>query len=204
MNELKNILEQLRKTRVLIVLILFFAFIAYLYKSTITEVIQIKVKKRDEVKTDITNNVIIQQMLNDLMTKYDADRAYIFQFSNNVYYYDGTHRNHTSMSFEVCASGVSYESINLQKLPVSLFPIFLQEVMLDKCKYEDVDSMQETSTRIALTKQGVKSLMVAPFFKDGYFVAYIGIDFVKEHNKLNFSYKEFKDKTNEIGKILTQ
>jgi hypothetical protein len=204
MNELKNILEQLRKTRVLIVLILFFAFIAYLYKSTITEVIQIKVKKRDEVKTDITNNVIIQQMLNDLMTKYDADRAYIFQFSNNVYYYDGTHRNHTSMSFEVCASGVSYESINLQKLPVSLFPIFLQEVMLDKCKYEDIYSMQETSTRIALTKQGVKSLMVAPFFKDGYFVAYIGIDFVKEHNKLNFSYKEFKDKTNEIGKILTQ
>jgi hypothetical protein len=162
------------------------------------------VKKRDEVKTDITNNVIIQQMLNDLMTKYDADRAYIFQFSNNVYYYDGTHRNHTSMSFEVCASGVSYESINLQKLPVSLFPIFLQEVMLDKCKYEDIYSMQETSTRIALTKQGVKSLMVAPFFKDGYFVAYIGIDFVKEYNKLNFSYKEFKDKTNEIGKILTQ
>ena len=204
MNELKNILEQLRKTRVLIVLILFFAFISYLYKSTITEVIHTKVKKRDEVKTDITNNVIIQQMLNDLMSKYNADRAYIFQFSNNVYYYDGTHRNHTSMSFEVCASGVSYESINLQKLPVSLFPIFLQEVMLDKCKYEDIDSMQETSTRIALTKQGIKSLMVAPYFKDGYFVAYIGIDYVKQHNKLNFSYKEFKDKTNEIGKILTQ
>lgn len=204
MNELKNILEQLRKTRVLIVLILFLAFIAYLYKSTITEVIHTKVKKRDEVKTDITNNVIIQQMLNDLMSKYNADRAYIFQFSNNVYYYDGTHRNHTSMSFEVCASGVSYESINLQKLPVSLFPIFLQEVMLDKCKYEDIDSMQETSTRIALTKQGIKSLMVAPYFKDGYFVAYIGIDYVKQHNKLNFSYKEFKDKTNEIGKILTQ
>lgn len=204
MNELKNILEQLRKTRVLIVLILFFAFIAYLYKSLITEVVETKVKKRDEVKTDITNNVIIQQMLNDLMLKYKADRAYIFQFSNNIYYYDGTHRNHTSMSFEVCANGVSYESINLQKLPVSLFPIFLQEVMLDKCQYEDVDSMQETSTRISLTKQGVKSLVVAPYFKDGYFVAYIGIDYVKEHNKLNFSYKEFKDKTNEIGKILTQ
>lgn len=204
MNELRNILEQLRKTRVIIVLILFFAFIAYFYKSLITEVVEIKVKKRDEVKTDITNNVIIQQMLNDLMLKYNADRAYIFQFSNNVYYYDGTHRNHTSMSFEVCANGISYESINLQKLPVSLFPIFLQEVMLDKCKYSDVDSMQETSTRIALTKQGIKSLIVAPYFKDGYFVAYIGIDYVKEHNKLNFSYKEFKDKTNEIGKILTQ
>lgn len=204
MNELRNILEQLRKTRVIIVLILFFAFIAYFYKSLITEVVEIKVKKRDEVKTDITNNVIIQQMLNDLMLKYNADRAYIFQFSNNVYYYDGTHRNHTSMSFEVCANGVSYESINLQKLPVSLFPIFLQEVMLDKCKYEDVDSMQETSTRIALTKQGIKSLVVAPYFKDGYFVAYIGIDYVKEHNKLNFSYKEFKDKTNEIGRVLTQ
>ncbi len=103
-------------------------------------------------------------MLNDLMSKYNADRAYIFQFSNNVYYYDGTHRNHTSMSFEVCASGVSYESINLQKLPVSLFPIFLQEVMLDKCKYEDIDSMQETSTRIALTKQGIDNAPLARLY----------------------------------------
>lgn len=203
MNELKNILEQLRKTRVLIVLILFFAFIAYLYKSLITEVVTERINK-DEVKKDINNNVLIQQMLNDLMLKYKADRAYIFRFSNSIIYYDGRHRNHTSMAFEVCGNGISCEAQGLQNLPVSLFPVFLQEVMLDKCIYTDIDDLQEVSTRISLKKQGIKSLMVAPYFKDGQFVAYIGLDFVKEYNKLDFDYDKFKSRTNEIGRILTQ
>lgn len=203
MNEVKYILEQIRKTKTTVLIIILLAFILFYYKSLVTEVVITKVK-RDEVKADINNNVLIQQMLNELMLKYNADRAYVFQFSNNVMYYDGTHRNHTSMSFEVCANGVSYESRNLQKLPVSLFPLFLQEVMLDKCKYTDIDKMQETSTRLALRKQGIKSLCVAPYFKDGYFVAYIGVDYVKESNNLDFDYKDFKQKTNEIGSVLCE
>lgn len=203
MQELLGILEQLRKMKTLVVIVLLIAFVLFYYRPLITEVVEIKVKE-DEVKKDINNNVLIQQMLNDLMLKYKADRAYIFQFSNNVIYYDQTHRNHTSMSFEVCANGISYESRELQKLPVSLFPIFLQEVMLDRCKYKDIDSLQETSTRISLKEQGIKSLIVSPYFKDGYFVAYIGLDYVKEHNKLNFNYQEFKQKTNEIGRILCE
>lgn len=203
MNELKNILEQLRKTRVLIVLILFFAFIAYLYKSLITEVVIEKINK-DEVKKDINNNVLIQQMLNDLMLKYKADRAYIFRFSNSIVYYDGRHRNHTSMAFEVCGNGISCEAQGLQNLPVSLFPVFLQEVMLDKMVYTDIDDLQEVSTRISLKKQGIKSLIVAPYFKDGQFVAYIGLDYVKEYNKLDFDYNKFKSRTNEIGRVLTE
>ena len=204
MNEIKSILEVIRRMKTTVILILFVVFVLFYYKPLITEVIETKVKKPDEVKKDINGNVLIQQMLNDLLIKYKADRVYIFQFSNNVYYYDGSHRNHTSMSFEVCSNGVSYESINLQKLPVSLYPIFLQEVMLDKCIYKDINCMQETSTRLSLTKQGIKSMIVAPYFKDGYFVAYIGLDFVKDYNDLDFDYDQFKRETNEIGKILTQ
>lgn len=204
MNEIKSILEVIRRMKTTVILILFVVFVLFYYKPLITELVETNVKKPDEVKKDINNNVLIQEMLNDLLVKYKADRCYVFQFSNNVMYYDGTHRNHTSMSFEVCANGISYESINLQKLPVSLFPVFLQEVMLNKCIYKDVNCMQETSTRIALIKQGIKSIIVAPYFKDGYFVAYIGLDYVKEYNDLDFDYNNFKRETNEIGKILTQ
>jgi hypothetical protein len=204
MNEIKSILEVIRRMKTTVILILFVVFILFYYKPLITEVVETKVKKPDEVKKDINGNVLIQQMLNELMLKYKSDRAYIFQFSNNVMYFDGSHRNHTSMSFEVCSNGVTYESQNLQKLPVSLYPIFLQEVMLDKCIYKNVNCMQETSTRISLTKQGIKSMIVTPYFKDGYFVAYIGLDYVKEYNDLDFDYDQFKRETNEIGKILTQ
>ena len=203
MNNIKSILTELRKMKNIALILLFVGLVLYSYQPLITKVVEKKIEK-DPVKEDINNNIIIQQMLNDLMIKYGADRAYIFQFSNNVMYYDGTHRNHTSMSFEVCTNGVSYESKNLQKLPVSLFTVFLQEIMLDKCRYTDIDSLQETSTRISLKKQGIKSVVIAPYFKDGNFVAYIGLDYVKQNNFLDFNYYEFKSKTNEIGNILCQ
>ena len=195
MNNIKSILTELRKMKNIALILLFLGLVLYSYQPLITKVVEKKIEK-DPVKEDINNNVLIQQMLNDLMNEYKADRAYIFQFSNNVMYYDGTHRNHTSMSFEVCTNGVSYESKNLQKLPVSLFPVFLQEIMLDKCRYTDIDSLQETSTRISLKKQGIKSVVIAPYFKEGHFVAYIGLDYVKQNNFLDFNYYEFKSKTN--------
>jgi hypothetical protein len=203
MENIKSILAELRKMKSIALILLFVGLVLYSYQPLISEVVKKEIDK-DPVKEDINNNIIIQQMLNDLMLKYGADRSYIFQFSNNVMYYDGTHRNHTSMSFEVCANGVSYESQNLQKLPVSLFPVFLQEIMLDKCRYTDIDNLQETSTRISLKKQGIKSLVIAPYFKDGNFVAYVGLDYVKENNFLDFNYYDFKTKTNEIGNILCQ
>ena len=203
MNNIKSILAELRKMKSIALILLFVGLVLYSYQPLISEVVKKEIDK-DPVKEDINNNVLIQQMLNDLMLKYKADRCYIFQFSNNVMYYDGTHRNHTSMSFEVCSNGVSYESQNLQKLPVSLFPVFLQEIMLDKCRYTDIDSLQETSTRISLKKQGIKSLVIAPYFKNGHFVAYIGLDYVKQNNFLDFNYHDFKSKTNEIGNILCE
>ena len=204
MNELKNILEQLRQTKTLVIIILLIAFILFYYKSLITDVVEKKIDNTDEVKEDINNNVLIQQMLNELMLRYKADRAYIFQFHNTIKYYDGSHRNHQSMTFEVCSNGVSSEAHGLQNLAVSLYPVFLQEVMLERMQYEDVSKIKEESTRIGLRKQGIKSIFISPYFKDGKFVAYIGLDFVKEEMQNDFNYNEFKSFTDEIGNILVQ
>ena len=202
MNNIKLILSELRKMKNIALILLFVGLVLFYYKSLITQVVERKIN--DPVKEDINNNVLIQQMLNNLMMKYKADRSYIFQFSNSIMYYDNTHRNHTNMSFEVCAYGISYEGPNLQNLPVSLFPNFLQEVMLDRMIYSDIKDIKETSTYIALNRQGIKSVYIAPYFKDGKFVAYIGLDFVRNNNNCNFDYKEFKSLTNEIGRILCE
>jgi hypothetical protein len=202
MNNIKLILSELRKMKNIALILLFVGLVLYSYQPLITKVVEKKIN--DPVKEDINNNVLIQQMLNNLMLKYKADRSYIFQFSNSIMYYDNTHRNHTNMSFEVCAYGISYEGPNLQNLPVSLFPNFLQEVMLDRMIYSDIKDIKETSTYIALNRQGVKSVYIAPYFKDGKFVAYIGLDFVRNNNNCNFDYKEFKSLTNEIGRILCE
>ena len=203
MQEIKNILEQLRKMKLEVIIVLLIAFILFYYKTLITEVVEKKVSIVDEVKKDINNNVLIQQMLNELMLKYKADRAYIFQFHNTIKYYDGSHRNHQSMTFEVCANGISSEAQSLQNLAVSLFPIFLQEVLLERMQYNDINDIREQTTRMSLRKQGIKSIFIAPYFKDGKFVAYIGLDFVKEEMEEDFNYNEYKSIINEIGNILT-
>jgi len=200
MNEVKYILEQIRKTKTIVLIIILLAFILFYYKSLVTEVVITKVK-RDEVKADINNNVLIQQMLNELMLKYDADRAYIFQFHNTIKYYDGTHRNHQSMTFEVCANGISSEAQSLQNIPVSLYPMFLQQIMLEKMNYCDVRDIEEHATKIALLNQGIQSIVIAPYFKNNNFVAYIGLDFVKDKKK-EIDFEKFKRFTNQIGNLL--
>jgi len=202
MNEIKYILEQLRKTKTIVLLILLVAFVLFYYRALVTEVVHKKVVVVDEVKKDVNNNVLIQQMLNELMLIYKADRAYIFQFHNTIRYYDGTHRNHQSMTFEVCENGISSEAHDLQNIPVSLHPMFLQEVMLERMNYCDVRDIEEHSTKLGLLKQGIQSIIAAPYFKDGNFVAYIGLDFVKSQKQNEIDFEKFKRFTNQIGNIL--
>lgn len=202
MNEIKYILEQIRKTKTIVLIIILLAFILFYYKSLVTQVVVKKIETIDEVKKDINNNVLIQQMLNELMIKYNADRAYIFQFHNTIKYYDGTHRNHQSMTFEVCNNGISSEAHNLQNIPVSLYPMFLQQIMLERMNYCQINNIKEQTTKASLLRQGIQSICIAPYFKKGNFVAYIGIDYVKENKCKEIDFKEFKEFTNEIGNIL--
>jgi hypothetical protein len=202
MNQIRLILTELRKMKNIALILLFVGLVLFYYKSLITEVVEKKIEKDDPVKEDINNNVLIQQMLNNLMIKYGADRAYIFQFHNTIKYYDGSHRNHQSMTFEVCANGISREAQGLQNLAVSLYPVFLQEVLLERMNYNNIEEIKEETTKITLKNQGIKSIYITPYFKDGNFVAYIGIDFVKKANEVKINKREFKQLTNEIGNTL--
>lgn len=201
MNNIKSILTELRKMKNIALILLFLGLVLYSYQPLITKVVEKKIEK-DPIKEDINNNVLIQQMLNNLMLKYGADRGYIFQFHNTIKYYDGSHRNHQSMTFEVCSQGISREAQFLQNLSVSLYPIFLQDVMLERMNYNNIDEIKEESTKISLKNQGIKSIYIAPYFKNGNFVAYIGIDFVKKANENEINKQEFKSITNEIGNTL--
>ena len=204
MNNIKLILAELRKMKNIALILLFVGLVLYSYQPLISEVVKKKIEEKDPIKEDVTNNVLIQQMLNNLMLKYGADRSYIFRFHNGVSFYDGKHKNHQSLSNEVCNRGISFENSNLQNLPTSLFPTFLQEVMLCRMVYSNVDEIKEEATKISLKNQGIKSLMIAPIFTDNKFVGYIGVDYVKESNPLNFDYKEFKYQTDEIGRMLSK
>ena len=201
MNNIKSILTELRKMKSIALILLFVGLVLYSYQPLISEVVKKEIDS-DPVKEDINNNVLIQQMLNNLMLKYKAARGYIFQFHNTIKYYDGSHRNHQSMTFEVCSNGVSREAQYLQNLAVSLYPVFLQDVLLDRMNYNNIDEIKEEATKINLKNQGIKSIYITPYFKNGKFVAYIGIDFVKKANEIEINKREFKEITNEIGNTL--
>lgn len=201
MNQIRLILTELRKMKNIALILLFVGLVLYSYQPLITKVVEKKIEN-DPVKEDINNNVLIQQMLNNLMVKYGADRGYIFQFHNTIKYYDGSHRNHQSMTFEVCSNGISREAQSLQNLAVSLYPVFLQDVLLDRMNYNNIEEIKEETTKINLKNQGIKSIYITPYFKNGKFVAYIGIDFVKKANEVKINKQEFKGIANEIGNTL--
>jgi hypothetical protein len=196
---LANILKAINKLRFGIIIILFISTLIYWFKNDISQKLS-----SEKINNDISNNVLINKMLNDLLVKYNADRAYIFQFHNTIKFYDGTHKNHQSCTFEVVNLGVSRVSTQLQNIPVSLFPQFLQDIMFNKMHYQNIDDMEETTTRLELKSQGIKSLFIAPYFKEGQFVAYIGLDYVKDTMKTKINYLQFQGYTNQIGNLLTQ
>lgn len=196
---LSEILKTINKLRFEILILLFFLTLIYWFKSDIS-----KMLTAEKINKDINNNVLINKMLNDLMVRYSADRAYIFQFHNNIKFYDGTHKNHQSCTFEVVNLGISRVASQLQNIPVSLFPNFLQDIMLNKMHYQNIEDMKETTTRIELCNQGIKSLYIAPYFKDGQFVAYVGVDYVKDTMQSEINYLQFQGLTNQIGNLLTE
>ena len=95
-DNLANILKAINKLRFGIIIILFITILIYWFKSDISNKLA-----SEKINKDITNNVLINKMLYDLLVKYNADRAYIFQFHNTIKFYDGTHKNHQSCTFEV-------------------------------------------------------------------------------------------------------
>jgi hypothetical protein len=84
----------------------------------------------DKLKEAVLNANIINDILDDLLDKYGADRAWIIQFHNGGKYYPtGKSIQKFSMLYETVSNSAYSIKLSLQNIPVNLFSRPLTEIL---------------------------------------------------------------------------
>ena len=113
----------------------------------------------------------LHDVLADLGAYYDADRAYIFELSED--------RITASNTFEWCRAGVSPEIGNLQEIPLAGMECWFEEFEEEGEFYITSlsgDYSPDSKTHQILAPQGIESLMAAPMVVGGVVVGFLGVD----------------------------
>lgn len=112
----------------------------------------------------------------------NADRSYIFDYD--------WERNVCINTYEWCAEGISAQIDNLQDVPLSYLPFWVETHKNNLPMYVDnvLELDIESGLRQIIEPQGIKSLLTIPMMNDGECVGFVGFDSVKEIHK--YSDKE--------------
>jgi len=106
------------------------------------------------------------------------DRSYLFMIHKRKKEMDNTH--------EWCATGITPEIENLQGLPLSIFPWWMQQLYNKKHIYiYDVSVMPEEASaeKEILEAQSIKSLLVVPILNANELIGFMGFDAVSKHKQ---------------------
>lgn len=154
----------------------------------------------DNKREDVPGKIIKQSNVdNKILTKMEhtkealgADRILVFDFHNGEHFANGRSALRMSASYEVTKYGVERKQNNLQKLPLSILPNLIKE-LLDKGFFivDDFEKFKDMQPEYSICASlGMKSLY-----------NYI----IKDENgaPVGFVSIEFKEITNEINKELT-
>ena len=120
----------------------------------------------------------IMSSLKEMAEFVDADRSYIFSYDFNA----GT----TSNTYEWCAQGISEEKENLQNVPVSFIPDWIDKHSKGEAFIvEDVLRLPDTGPgglKDILEPQGIKSVITVPMLDEEQLVGFVGFDSVKNYH----------------------
>jgi len=113
----------------------------------------------------------IDAILSDVANHYDADRAYIFEFSEDKDTIDNT--------FEWCREGIEPQIESLQEVPFESVAVWVKEfekVGAFFISSLDKDVEADSLTYEILEPQGISSLIAAPIYRDDNMIGFIGVD----------------------------
>lgn len=114
----------------------------------------------------------INEALGDMGRFVDADRSYLFDYDMKAQTASNTH--------EWCGEGVSPEIHNLQDLPVSMIPDWIDLHRLGQVMHvPDVQALPPGELRDILEPQGIQSLMALPLMHGERCLGFVGLDSVR-------------------------
>ena len=163
-------------------------------KKEIEETLPKKIKHQSDIDMKIHSRIEeIKEYLN-------ADRVQIYDFHNGGHYANGRSALKTSCSFEVVRNGIEGYQKELQAVPLSCIPQFIQELL--KNGELKVDNLEEIKNTMPSTYQLKKEQDIASFYdiilndEKGEPIGFLAFQYTKT-NCVNFT----KEEKNQILKL---
>ena len=131
---------------------------------------QISFMDRAEQEEDLKN--IIPSLLQTIGEYTDADRVYIFEWSDEQ-------NDCMSNTYEWCADGVLPEIDNLQVIPISIMPSWMKKFgKQETVIINDLESIRESTPDEYkfLKAQEIRSLIAVPLFTNKKMIGFMGLD----------------------------
>lgn len=121
------------------------------------------------ILSEADNDQAIRNTLYSLMTYFKADRGYIVELDHQ--------RGISTNTYEVCADGVPSEKALLQNLPFSESDFWYATLtQRNFLLVEDVDALEDTALQALLRAQGIRSIVLAPLWRNGRLIGFAGVD----------------------------
>ena len=163
-------------------------------KKEVEETIPKKVKNQSNVNLEIINRM---EFLKEYLK---ADRIQIYDFHNGGHYANGRSALKTSCTFEVVRAGIKKYQMELQSIPLSCIPHFIDDLLNKNCmNVNDLEDIKDTmpSTYSLKSGQSIKSfydVVITNKAKEP--IGFLGIQYVANTHK---PYNE--NEKNEILKL---
>ncbi len=157
------------------------------------------ITKRKQIELEAFQKLKLQRLLSELSSDFiitkDIDASIINSFAklaalnkaSRIYYFNIDEEQETmSNTYEWCAEGVSAEKDNLQNLPLSIFPWWMNKLYNKEIiDIPEVSKMptEANAEREILESQNIKSLMVLPVYGKTQLMGFIGFDNVISSSK---------------------
>lgn len=131
-----------------------------------------QISRMDQAENEQDLAQIIPSLLQAMGKYTDADRVYVFDWTSDV-------RECLSNTYEWCAAGVKPEIDNLQAVPISLMPSWMERFeKRETIVIADMESVKEAAPTEYefLTAQQIHSLIAVPIYANHTMNGFIGVD----------------------------
>ncbi len=160
--------------------------------------------KQKKITREITQSKLIQTVLEQQLSEYNAQRAFILQRHNGGKYGTGKSMNKLSTTFEALEDGVSTEFKEYQNLPMSLYSGMVDAAISERGIFPVVENIDDILTRAFFTQRGTKSAIIYPVMRGLELVGIVGFEWTHKVKNMDDSFVELKEDGKLIGETLSK
>jgi hypothetical protein len=160
--------------------------------------------KQKKITREITQSKLIQTVLEQQLSEYNAQRAFILQRHNGGKYGTGKSMNKLSTTFEAIEEGVSTEFKEYQSLPMSLYSSMVDSAIAERGIFPVIENIDDILTRAFFTQRGTKSAIIYPVIRGLDLVGIVGFEWTHKVKNMDDSFVELKEDGKLIGETLSK